>query len=53
MNRTGVAIGVAGGLGLGLLLGSEFSGRIVTIAGAAIMTVSIILMIVLSAGKGK
>jgi len=34
MEKIGLKIGVIGGLGLGLLLGSEFAGSYITILGA-------------------
>ena len=33
MDKTGLSVGIIGGIGLGLLLGSKFSGRYVTILG--------------------
>jgi len=52
MEKTGLGIGVIGGIGLGLLLGSEYSGSNVTILGAILIVISLILMGVLSY-KGK
>jgi hypothetical protein len=52
MEKTGLGIGVIGGIGLGLLLGSEFSGSNVTILGAILIVISLISMGVLSY-KGK
>jgi hypothetical protein len=52
MDKTGLSIGIIGGIGLGLLLGSEFSGRYVTILGAVLVVISIITMGFLSY-KGK
>ena len=51
MEKTGIAIGITGGIGLGLLLGSEFSGRYITLIGAALIIISIISLIVLSYKK--
>ena len=34
MNKVGLSVGVIGGIGLGLLLGSEYPGRNITILGA-------------------
>ncbi len=48
MKKSGLAIGVFNGIGLGLLLGSEFSGRIITILGAIIVFVSLCSMCILS-----
>ena len=42
MDKTGLFIGIIGGIGLGLLLGSEFSGRDVTIIGAILVVISIV-----------
>ena len=52
MEKDGIGIGVVGGLGLGLLLGSEFSGSNVTILGAVLIVISLVSMGVLSY-KGK
>ena len=52
MNKCGLGIGIIGGIGLGLILGSEFSGRYVTILGAILIVISLIAMGVLSY-KGK
>lgn len=41
MDKTGVTIGVIGGIGLGILLGSEFSGRYITILGAIFVVMSL------------
>lgn len=45
MNKFGLIIGIFNGIGLGLLLGSEFSGRTITILGAAILIISLCLMV--------
>jgi len=52
MDKSGLSIGVIGGIGLGLLLGSEFSGTNVTILGAILVVISLISMGFLSY-KGK
>jgi len=52
MDKNGLGIGVIGGIGLGLLLGSEFSGSSITILGAILVVISLISMSVLSY-KGK
>jgi len=44
MNKIGLGIGVIGGIGLGLLLGSEFSGSNITIFGAILVVISLISM---------
>lgn len=44
MDKSGLSIGVIGGIGLGLLLGSEFSGTNVTIMGAILVVISLISM---------
>jgi len=51
MEKCGLGIGVIGGIGLGLLLGSEFSGTNVTILGAILSVISLISMGVLSYKK--
>lgn len=48
MDKNGLGIGVIGGLGLGLLLGSEFSGRYITILGAILVVISLVAMGVIS-----
>ncbi len=54
MDEKGLTIGIIGGVGLGLLLGSEFSGSYATIAGAILIVVSLVSMGVLSyRGKKK
>lgn len=53
MDISGVGIGVIGGIGLGLLLGSEFSGSNITIVGAFLVVGSIISTGVLSYKKKK
>jgi hypothetical protein len=52
MEKKGIGIGVIGGIGLGLLLGSDFSGSNITIVGAILIIISLISMGVLSY-KGK
>ena len=52
MDKTGFTLGIIGGIGLGLLLGSEFSGRYITILGAVMVIISLVAMGVLSY-KGK
>jgi hypothetical protein len=51
MDKSGLGTGVIGGIGLGLLLGSEFSGSNVTILGAILVLISLISMGVLSYKK--
>ena len=51
MEKNGLGIGVIGGIGLGLLVGSEFSGSNVTILGAILVVISLISMGVLSYKK--
>lgn len=54
MNKKGLSIGIIGGLGLGLLIGSEFSGRYITIFGAILVVISLIFMVLSSyISKGK
>ena len=52
MDKTGLSIGIIGGIGLGLLLGSEFSERYITILGAILVIISLVAMGILSY-KGK
>jgi len=44
MNKSGLFIGIIGGIGLGLLVGSEFSGRNITIFGAILIVISLVSM---------
>ena len=46
------AIGIIGGIGVGLLLGSEYSGRYTTILGACLVSIFIVVLGFLSY-KGK
>lgn len=48
IGKIGLTIGIIGGIGLGLLLGSEFSGRYITILGAILVIISLITMGVLT-----
>ena len=48
MDKTGLSVGIIGGIGLGLLLGSEFSGRYITILGAILVIISIVSIGLLS-----
>ncbi len=52
MDKTGLSVGIIGGIGLGLLLGSEFSGTYITILGAVLVIISLVAMGILSY-KGK
>ena len=52
MDKTGLTIGIIGGIGIGLMLGSEFSGRYITILGAVLVIISLVAMGFLSY-KGK
>jgi hypothetical protein len=51
MEKTGLAIGIIGGIGLGLLLGSEYPGQYSTSLGAAAIVISLASMILLSLKK--
>ncbi|MDG6218771.1 MAG: hypothetical protein QCI00_04970 [Candidatus Thermoplasmatota archaeon] len=44
MEKSGLVIGVIGGIGLGLLLGSEFSSTNITLFGAVLMILSLVFM---------
>jgi len=52
IEKMGLSVGIIGGIGLGLMLGSEFSGRYITILGAVLVIISLVAMGVLSY-KGK
>ncbi len=53
MENNGLVIGVIGGIGLGLLLGSEFSGSYITLIGAALTVISLASMGYLSYKEKK
>lgn len=53
MEKTGLAIGIIGGIGLGLLLGSEFPDSYATLLGAGLVIISIISLVALSYKKNK
>ena len=48
MEKIGLSIGIFGGLGLGLMLGSEFTGTYITILGAILVIITIASMLILS-----
>lgn len=48
MDKIGLSIGVIGGIGLGLMLGVEFSERYITIFGAIFVIISLVAMVILS-----
>ena len=48
MDKIGLSVGIIGGVGLGLMLGSEFSGRYITILGAILVIISIVSIGLLS-----
>ena len=48
MEKKGLSVGIIGGIGLGLLIGSEFSGRYITMLGAAFVIISLISIGMLS-----
>jgi len=48
MDKTGLPIGIIGGIGLGLMLGSEFFGRYITILGAILVIISLVAMGILA-----
>jgi hypothetical protein len=48
MKKSGLVIGIIGGLGLGILLGNEFSSSYITILGAILIVICLISMGVLS-----
>jgi len=52
IEKMGLSVGIIGGIGLGLLLGSEFSGGYITILGAILVIISLVAMGILSY-KGK
>ena len=48
IGKTGLIIGLIGGIGLGLLLGAEYSFRYTTIIGAVLVCLSLSLKIYIS-----
>lgn len=48
IGKIGLIIGIIGGIGFGLMLGSEFSGRYATLIGAGLVLISIVAIIVQS-----
>jgi hypothetical protein len=52
-DRLGQVLGIIGGIGLGLLLGSEFPGRYVTLLGAGLLVIFLLTMGGLSYGRKK
>jgi len=53
MDKRGLSVGIIGGIGLGLMLGSEFSGRYITILGAVLVIISIVSIGLLSYKEKK
>jgi len=51
MDKIGLSVGILGGLGLGMLLGSELSGSTITLVGAGLVVLSLIAMIAFSLRK--
>jgi len=52
MKKIGLSVVIIGSIGLGLMLGSEFTGRYITILGAILIVILLISMGILSY-KGK
>jgi hypothetical protein len=52
-DRLGQVLGIIGGIGLGLLIGSEFPGRYVTLLGAGLLVIFLLTMGGLSYRKKK
>ena len=53
MDKKGLFLGIAGGLGLGLIIGSEFSGSYITLIGAFLTLITIISIVFLSIKEKK
>ena len=51
MDKKGLSIGIIGGLGLGLLIGSELAGSTITLVGAGLVVIALISMILFSLRK--
>ena len=52
-DRLGQVLGIIGGIGLGLLLGSEFPGRYVTLLGAGLLVIFLLTMAGYHIGKRR
>ncbi|MDD2777388.1 MAG: hypothetical protein PHS47_04320 [Methanocellales archaeon] len=48
LSRIELTAGIIGGIGLGLLLGSEYSGRYATLLGAGLISIFIVVLGALS-----
>jgi len=54
LDKIGLTVGIIGSIGLGLMLGREFSSRYVTLLGAGLVIISIASICILSyRGKKK
>jgi len=53
MNHLGIFIGIIGGMGLGILLGSEFSGTFSTIVGGVLAVLFLGLLVFYSFFKKR
>jgi hypothetical protein len=53
MEKIGLSIGIICSFGLGLILGSEFTGSYITILGAILILITLISMGILSFKKKK
>jgi hypothetical protein len=51
IDTLGFLIGALGGIGFGVLIGSEFSGRMITLGGALLLSVCLVAMILLRIKK--
>lgn len=51
IGKSGLAIGIVGGLGLGILLGSGFPGQIIMFSGAGLIVIFLIVTIGMSLKK--
>lgn len=51
--KIGYATAIGGGIGLGLLLGSECSGTYATLLGAALTLIAIVSIVILSFQKSE
>ena len=53
MKKNGLVFGIIGGIGIGLLVGSEFNGSYVTIFGTILIILTFLSIVILSNKERK